>query len=54
MTDTREPVAERAHDERTTHGNPPQVAPLSIQSAKHGLAAYFGVPVDAIEITIRG
>jgi hypothetical protein len=27
---------------------------LSIAEAKAGLAAYFGVPVDAVEITIRG
>ena len=31
-----------------------EVAPLSIVQAKHGLAAYFGVDIDAIDITIRG
>lgn len=30
------------------------VQKLSINEAKAGLAATFGVPVDAIEITIRG
>ena len=28
--------------------------PLSIDQAKRGLAEQFGVPIDAIEITIRG
>jgi len=28
--------------------------PLTIEQAKRGLAATFGVSVDAIEITIRG
>jgi hypothetical protein len=28
--------------------------PLTIEQAKLGLAAHFGVPADAIEITIRG
>jgi hypothetical protein len=32
----------------------PQAAKLSIAEAKAGLAAFFGVPVEAIEITIRG
>jgi len=30
------------------------IPPLSIADAKRGLAAYFGVGLDAIEITIRG
>lgn len=33
----------------TVNGTPP----LSLDAAKNGLAAYFGVPVEAIEITIR-
>lgn len=30
------------------------VQPLTISDAKAGLAAHFGVPIDAIEIVIRG
>lgn len=30
------------------------VRPLTIEEAKNGLAAHFGVPASAIEITIRG
>jgi hypothetical protein len=32
----------------------PDIAPLTINEAKRGLAKTFGVPEDAIEITIRG
>lgn len=35
-------------------GQSGEVVPLSITDAKRGLAAYFGVGLDAIEITIRG
>jgi hypothetical protein len=31
-----------------------EVAPLSISAAKSGLAAFYGVPQEAIEIVIRG
>ena len=37
-------------DEETDEG----VTPLTILAAKQGLAAHFGVPPDAIEITIKG
>lgn len=33
---------------------PPDVHPLTIAEAKHGLSLTFGVPQDAIEIIIRG
>ena len=33
---------------------PPAVAPLTMAEAKKGLALTFGVPPEAIEITIRG
>lgn len=35
-------------------GDAPAVRPLTIAQAKAGLAANFNVPVDAIEILIRG
>lgn len=41
-------VAPRMQDDRSA------VQPLSIASAKAGLAAYYGVSQDAIEIVIRG
>lgn len=31
-----------------------EVAPLSIAAAKRGLAAFYGIPQEAIEIVIRG
>ena len=37
-----------------TDDPPPPVIPLSIEEAKRGLAARFGVPTSAIEITIKG
>jgi hypothetical protein len=36
-------------DEDTT-----DITPLTMTEAKAGLAAFFNVPVDAVEITIRG
>ena len=45
-------------DERNPPNPPddrlPPVQPLSIEEAKRGLAARFGVPANAIEITIKG
>jgi hypothetical protein len=38
----------------TEGGRPAGATALSIEQAKRGLAAYFGVSIDAIEITIRG
>ncbi|MDB5407739.1 MAG: hypothetical protein JWL84_2651 [Rhodospirillales bacterium] len=35
-------------------GNEADVIPLTILAAKRGLAANFGVPIEAIDITIRG
>ncbi len=43
-----------AATETLTTGDLPAVAPLSIAAAKEGLAAMFGVPVESIEITIKG
>lgn len=50
------------HNERVTfiyvggdeESEPPSATQLTIAQAKAGLSATFGVPVDAIEITIRG
>ncbi len=43
------------YDAATTASvHPPNTKPLSITEAKHGLALAFNVPVEAIEITIRG
>jgi hypothetical protein len=36
-----------------TAAHPPKTRPLTISEAKHGLAMTFGVPVEAVEITIR-
>lgn len=38
----------------TIHDSPAAVSPLSIDEAKRGLAARFGVLPSAIDITIRG
>jgi hypothetical protein len=50
------PVLESAPTavETVTTADASAVAPLSIAAAKEGLAAMFGVPVEAIEITIKG
>jgi hypothetical protein len=45
----REPQGEN-HAKEADHSVPP----LSIADAKHGLAAFFGVSPDAVEITIHG
>jgi hypothetical protein len=42
----RQPITPTADDGGT--------APISIAAAKRGLAAFYGVPSDAIEIVIRG
>jgi hypothetical protein len=45
----------KSHQELpATAGKTPAAGPLTIEQAKRGLAATFGVSVDAIEITIRG
>ena len=56
------PLAVRASEEEPGVVGPPngddrrraEIRPLSLAEAKQGLAATFGVSVDAIEITIRG
>jgi hypothetical protein len=44
----------RAVKTRSDFKDLPYVRPLTLQEAKEGLALTFGVPVAAIEITIKG
>jgi hypothetical protein len=54
------PIPKIAHVQKAVTTDPPSrrqgqaQAPLTIQQAKDGLAAHFGVSPDAIEIIIRG
>lgn len=53
-----EPMPEQPEDDQQANAAPHAegggVRPLTIAEAKKGLAAHFGVGIDAVEITIRG
>jgi hypothetical protein len=51
---SRRPPPQRPRPVRDRTPGTDGVTPLSLEAAKKGVAAYFGVPVEAIEITIRG
>ena len=50
------PVRDRPVEHAISAPSPPRVehAPMTIEEAKLGLSAHFGVPPTSIEITIRG
>jgi hypothetical protein len=47
-------IAQPAHQTSTLEAGASAIVPLTIDAAKRGLAAYFRVAPESIEITIRG